>query len=208
VLEVRSRPSAELAELGPAARRTTAAELPSDDSRFRASFDAVIALHALEQIDQLDTTIDAVDTALRAGGFLEVEFFSARSLLRWITGKRWTGYDWNDHHSVIDPISLADFMGLRNYRLVRESQISWLYSLVVAVQSLANLLMPWQRNSAYDWLKGRSGGWYGRLWTGVTVLFALPLTLVAVPIEVFGAVVCRGSVVRQLYRKATCAANT
>ena len=208
VLEVRSGPSAQLLDLGRAACRTNAAELPWDDARLRGSFDAVIALHALERIDGLDTTIDVVDAGLHAGGFLEVEFFSARSLIHWMTGRRWTGYDWNDHRSVIDPISLADFMGLRNYRLVHESQMSWLYSPVVAVQSLANLLMPWQRNSAYDWLKGRSGGWYGGLWAGVTVLLAFPLALVAVPIEVLGAVVGRGSVVRQLYRKAACAPDT
>lgn len=182
-------------------RSITTVESLEQSSGTMGSFDGVIALHALERTEKLESALDEIDRRLRPGGFLEIEFFSARSLFLKITGKRWAGYDWLEHCSIANPVGLADFMGLHNYRLVREVQLSWAYAILVAVQSSINVFMPWQRNALYDWLKGRRQKRAERGWGVVSVPLGcvlLPLCLLVEGISVF---LGRGSVARQLYRK-------
>ncbi len=165
------------------------------------AFDGIIALHALERTEKLAGSLEEIDQRLRPGGLFEVEFFSARSLLYQVTGKRWAGYDWAEHHSIANPVGLSDFMGLQNYRLVRESQLSWAYSVLVAVQSFVNVLMPWQRNALYDWLKGRQQRRFDQGWALASVLLGCVLLPLSLLVEVCGALIGRGSVARQRYRK-------
>jgi hypothetical protein len=85
---------------------------------------------------------------------------------------------------------------------VRESSFSPEYSFFVFVQTIANVLLPFQRDSLYRVLRGKersAAGWLAAALTAVLGVALLPLFLIFQPIASLRG---RGCVVAQTFKKA------
>lgn len=101
----------------------------------------------------------------------------------------------------MNPVVLADRLGLANYRLLREEHFSLEYSFFVFAQSIVNALLPFQRDALYRLLRGRSTDQAERVWALASVpLFALLLPLFVLW-QPLASLLRRGCVVRQTFKK-------
>jgi SAM-dependent methyltransferase len=173
-------------------------EIPRD-SRF-----GVISLfHVIEHVQDLKESIDRIVELLLPGGYLILEYPNGNSLLKSLSGQRWFAYDPPNHRFTINPVVMADSFGLLNCRLIQESHHSWEYSFFVFAQTLANILLPNQRDLLYKALLDRS-----RLdaWQKLGALLTLPIFAVALilfPLFQIAAGACgRGCIVRQVFKKS------
>ncbi|MFP6663406.1 MAG: methyltransferase domain-containing protein [Deltaproteobacteria bacterium] len=101
-----------------------------------------------------------------------------------------------------ETLARLDRLGLMNYRWVRESNFSPEYSFFTFVQTIANALLPFQRDSFYRVLRSQSGSTAGWLAAGITVVLGvalLPLFLVYQPITSLRR---RGCMVAQTFKEA------
>ncbi len=165
-------------------------------------FGAISLFHVIEHEDDLAETLARLDRMLLPGGYLVLEYPNARSSLKRTFGWRWFGYDPPHHRLVINPVFLADRLGLMNYRLIRESNFSTEYSFFIFIQTITNALLPFQRDSLYRVLRGKGGSAAGWLAAGITAVLGaalLPLFLIFQPIASLRR---RGCVVAQTFKKA------
>ncbi len=172
------------------------AELPGD-----AAYGVVTLFHVIEHAPDLRRALEQLDRLVLPGGYLILEYPNGNSLLKKLLGWRWFGYDPPHHRLQINPVVLADSLGLKNFRLLRETHFSFEYSFLCFAQSLANLLLPFQRDSFYRWLCGRARSRLGGLWAALSVVIfalAVPLFLAFQPLA---SVLRRGCVVRQVFKK-------
>jgi 2-polyprenyl-3-methyl-5-hydroxy-6-metoxy-1,4-benzoquinol methylase len=164
-------------------------------------FGAVSIFHGIERAAHLGDDLGGIDRALMPGGLLVVEYPNGRSLLRRLLGARWFGFDPPYHRLLVNPRFLADRLGLMNYQLVSERHFSWAYSFFIFGQSLANLLLPFQRDALYHAFFRERLGLCGAL----SVILSLPVFLAALPLFVVfqpcASLVRGGCIVRQVYRK-------
>lgn len=179
-----------------------ASSLPED-----RSYGVVSLFHVVEHTADLSRTLEKLDRLVKPGGYLVLEYPNGRSLLKALLGWRWFGYDPPFHRLQVNPTVLADRLGLENYRLIDEQHFSLEYSFFVFAQSIVNALMPFQRDALYRWLCGRSSGAFERVCAAVSVplfVLLLPLFLLYQPIA---ALLHRGCVVRQVFKKTDIAAD-
>jgi 2-polyprenyl-3-methyl-5-hydroxy-6-metoxy-1,4-benzoquinol methylase len=163
----------------------------------------VITLHhVIEHVSNLQQALNQLDRLLLPGGYLILEYPNGSSLLKRLLGWRWFGYDPPFHRLQINPQFLADYLGMMNYRLLRESHFSMDYSLFIFAQSWVNVLLPFQRDAMYKLLRASKMD----LVEKVSSLLSLPLFLgLAVIFLVYQPLVSLfrcGCVVRQLFKKA------
>jgi len=172
------------------------ASLPDD-----TAYGVVTLFHVVEHTENLSRTIDRLDRLVLPGGYLILEYPNGSSLLKGLLGWRWFGYDPPFHRLQVNPTVLADRLGLKNYRLVREEHFALEYSFFIFAQSLTNLLLPFQRDALYRWLRRRGGGAAERVWALLSVplfVLLLPLFLLYQPLV---SLLRRGCVVRQVFKK-------
>ncbi|MFN8601237.1 MAG: class I SAM-dependent methyltransferase [Candidatus Binatia bacterium] len=161
----------------------------------------VTMFHVVEHTPNLSRTLAKLDRLVRPGGYLVLEYPNGRSLLKKALGWRWFGYDPPYHRLQVNPVVLADRLGLANYRLLREEHFSLEYSFFVFAQSIVNALLPFQRDALYRLLRGRSTDSAERVWALASVpLFALLLPLFVLW-QPLASLLRRGCVVRQTFKK-------
>ncbi|MBU1693119.1 MAG: class I SAM-dependent methyltransferase [Verrucomicrobia bacterium] len=161
----------------------------------------VALIHVVELFDEAGEAIQALEDLVAPGGYAYLEFPNSRSWLKRLLKWRWFGYDPPNHKYVIDPLSLSDRLGLRNYRLVRESTFAAEHSFFIFAQSLINALFPFQRDALFSCLTGKTSS-MGQV---IMALLSLPLVLLLLPIfalyQPLASLFRSGCVVRQLYKK-------
>ncbi|MBM4247284.1 MAG: class I SAM-dependent methyltransferase, partial [Deltaproteobacteria bacterium] len=161
----------------------------------------VTLFHVVEHTPNLSRTLAKLDRLVRPGGYLVLEYPNGRSLLKKALGWRWFGYDPPYHRLQVNPVVLADRLGLLNYRLLREEHFSLEYSFFIFAQSIVNALLPFQRDALYRLLRGRSTDDAERVWALASVpLFVLLLPLFAL-YQPLASWLRRGCVVRQTFKK-------
>ena len=171
-------------------------EIPSEEP-----FGLVTLFHVIEHLPDLQRSIDHIIDLVRPGGYLVLEYPNARSWLKRLTGVRWFAYDPPFHLSQINPVVLSDVLGLRNFRLVKETYFSLEYSFFVFAQTAANLLLPFQRDAFYRMLRKEKLAVHEYIGAAITLpLFALALIPYAI-YQPVASLMRRGCIVRQIYRK-------
>jgi 2-polyprenyl-3-methyl-5-hydroxy-6-metoxy-1,4-benzoquinol methylase len=162
----------------------------------------ITLFHVVEHAADLKSALADIDRLLLPGGYLVLEYPSARSLLEGLLGSRWFGFDPPHHRLLINPVFLSDRLGLDAYRLIHESHLSLEYSWFIFAQSLANLLLPFQRDGVYRLLARRPTTWREKL----GALLSLPVFAVSAPIfllyQPLVSLLKRGCVVRQVFKKS------
>jgi hypothetical protein len=150
----------------------------------------------------LQASLESLDRLLLPGGFLILQYPNSRSLLKRALGSRWFGYDPPYHRVQINPVFLADRLGLEAYRLLRESHLTIEYSFFTFAQSLANALLPFQRDSVYRLLTRPSTSLREKLGG----LLSLPVFAIAALLfpahQLVASLLNRGCIVRQVFQKA------
>lgn len=165
-------------------------------------FGLITLFHVIEHVESLREALRGLDELLLPGGYLVLEYPSARSWLKRLFGWRWFGYDPPHHRRWNDPVFLADRLGLANYRLVSEKNFSLEYSYFVFVQTIANVLLPFQRDALYRRLRGGRLGpieWLAAVVTALLAVILLPVFAVYQPLASLGR---SGCVVRQVFKKS------
>lgn len=171
-------------------------------------FGLLSLFHMIESADDLDRTFQEADRLLLPGGYLVLEYPNSRSLLRRVFGWRWFGYDPPHHRLVNNPVSLADRLGLANYRMVAQSHFSVEYSFLSFAQTIANVLLPFQRDAFFGMLLGRRQGSLEKflaVLTAVLAVFLLPLFAIYQPLA---SALGRGCIVRQVFKKGDLVARS
>jgi 2-polyprenyl-3-methyl-5-hydroxy-6-metoxy-1,4-benzoquinol methylase len=174
----------ELSELPPAAR-----------------YGVITLFHVIEHVRDIDALLRRVDALLLPGGYLLLEYPNSESLLKRLFKWRWLGYDPPYHRLIVNPRILTDDLGLRNYRLVKERHFSIEYSFFIFAQTLANALLPFQRDALYRLVRGQhlGGGAFA------AALFSVPVFALALPLfvgyQLVAGLLRRGCVVQQVFRK-------
>lgn len=165
-------------------------------------FAVVTLFHVIEHFDNLADSLERIDKLLLPGGYLILEYPSARSVLKSLLKWRWFAYDPPHHRLQINPDILSDTLGLNNYRPIYESNFSLEYSFFVFAQSITNLLFPFQRDSFYRALLNSENLSLFNIFmalASVPVFIAcLPLFLLYQPLVSF---FYRGCIVRQVFKK-------
>lgn len=165
-------------------------------------FGLITVFNVIEHVESLRDALEQLDDRLLPGGYLVLEYPNARSWLKRLFGWRWFGYDPPYHRRLTNPVFLADRLGIANYRLVRESGFSPEYSYFVFLQTIANTLMPFQRDSLYKKLRGEGLGVVGWLSAILTVLLAVFLLPIFVIYQPFASLARSGCVTRQVFKKS------
>jgi 2-polyprenyl-3-methyl-5-hydroxy-6-metoxy-1,4-benzoquinol methylase len=190
-------------EMAEAAKKLGADVMLADvlDVPLERQFGIVTLFHVIEHVRNLRLALDHLDKLLLPGGYLILEYPNGRSLLKRVFQRRWFGYDPPYHRLQINPRILADNMGLRNYRLIGESHFSLEYSFFIFAQTMANALLPFQRDALYRLLQRRDLTMIERWSAYVTVLILVvsaPLFLIYQPIA---SLLRMGCIVRQIFKK-------
>ncbi len=191
-------------ESGPGAgdppdEKTVVADLP--DITAPAAYGMATLFHVVEHVGDLHAALANIDRLLLPGGYLILEYPNSRSLLKTLLGSRWFGYDPPHHRLLINPVYLADRLGLHSYRLVRESHLSLEYSYFIFAQSLANAVLPFHRDGLYRMLTSRSTSLLEKIGAIVSLpVFALAAAAFVV-YQPLAALLKRGCVVQQIFQK-------
>ncbi len=158
--------------------------------------------HVVEHLDDLQAALTEVDRMILPSGYLVLEYPSSRSAMKKLLGSRWFGYDPPHHRLVINPVFLADYLGLNAFRLIRESHFSPEYSFFIFAQSLANALLPFQRDGLYRVLSSRPTS----ISEKIGAILSVPVFIVAAVLfpvyQPLASLFKRGCVVRQVFKKA------
>ncbi len=165
------------------------------------TYGVVTLFHVIEHTENLSRALERLDRIVMPGGYVVLEYPNSRSLLKATLGASWFGYDPPYQRLQVNPVVLADRLGLANYRLLHEEHFSLEYSFFIFAQSIVNALLPFQRDALYRLLRGRSTDSTERVWALASVpLFALllPLFVLFQPIASW---LRRGCVVRQTFKK-------
>ena len=164
-------------------------------------YGVVTLFHVIEHVREVDALLRRIDELLLPGGYLLLEYPNSESLLKRLFKWRWMGYDPPYHRLIVNPQILTDDLGLRNYRLVKERHFSMEYSFFIFAQTLANALLPFQRDALYRLVRGQE------LEAGAiaSALLSIPVFALAVPLFVgyqfVAGLMKRGCVVQQVFRK-------
>jgi SAM-dependent methyltransferase len=158
--------------------------------------------HVVEHVDDLHAALAEVDQIILPGGYLVLEYPSSRSLIKRLLGSRWFGYDPPHHRLLINPVFLSDYLGLHSFRLIRESHFSPEYSFFIFAQSLANALLPFQRDGLYRMLSSRPTSVAEKLGAALSLpVFAVAAVLFPL-YQPLASLLKRGCVVLQVFKKA------
>ncbi|MCX5815373.1 MAG: methyltransferase domain-containing protein [Proteobacteria bacterium] len=166
-----------------------------------ARYGVVAMIHLIELFEEVSDAIRILDDMVAPGGYAYLEFPNSRSILKKVLRWRWFGYDPPMHRYVLDPLSLADQLGMRNYRLIRESHFAPEYSFYIFAQIIINTVFPFQRDALFDWLLNKETSGIKGIMTLLSLLLMpllLPLFLMYQPLA---SLLRRGCVTCQLYRK-------
>lgn len=184
------------AELGADVKRVDLLDLPED-----MTYGMITLFHVVEHIEHLQPALTRIDKLLMPGGYLILEYPNGNSFLKNLMHWRWFGYDPPYHRLQINPEFLTDHLGLKNYRLLRESHFSLDYSFFIFAQSCTNVLLPFQRDALYRLLCGRTQNLLDKL---AAVISIPPFAVFVVAFVVYQPVVSlfrRGCIVRQVFKK-------
>jgi 2-polyprenyl-3-methyl-5-hydroxy-6-metoxy-1,4-benzoquinol methylase len=165
-------------------------------------FGMATLFHVVEHVDDLQAALAEVDRRILPGGYLVLEYPSARSWIKKLLGSRWFGYDPPHHRLLINPVFLSDRLGLAAFRLIREDHFSPEYSYFIFAQSLANALLPFQRDGLYRMLSSRPTSPAEKIGAALS-LPVFVVSAILYPIYQPLASLCkRGCVVLQIFKKA------
>lgn len=192
------------AETGPAAKGLEEDTVVGDPPGLELSqrFGMATLFHVVEHVDDLQAALAEVDQLILPGGYLVLEYPSSRSLVKRLLGWRWFGYDPPYHRLLINPVFLSDYLGLNAFRLIRESHFSPEYSFFIFAQSLANALLPFQRDGLYRMLSSRPTSVPEKIGAALSVpVFAVAAVLFPI-YQPLASLLKRGCVVLQVFKKA------
>jgi 2-polyprenyl-3-methyl-5-hydroxy-6-metoxy-1,4-benzoquinol methylase len=173
-------------------------EIPAD-----RPYGIVTLFHVVEHLADLPRALDHITKLVQPGGFLVLEYPNERSLLKSLTGMRWFAYDPPYHRHQINAVTMADVLGLRNLRMIRETHFSLEYSPFVFAQTLCNVLLPFQRDAFYHVLLRRRLKGADTLGVLLSVPLFLSSLIMFIPFQILAGLLGRGCIVRQVYRKMT-----
>ncbi|GEM_PF-505359 len=191
----------DLAELQAGGREVRCLGLPEWLAAPAQSCAVVALFHVIELAPEVDMVLDRLDAAVAHGGHVLLEYPNSGSWLKRAFRWRWFGYDPPNHRHIVDSRKLCDRMGLRNYHLVRERHFAPEYSFFIFIQTLINVLLSFQRDALYRWLRGVGTSPVDRAAAWLSIPLAVLLAPLFVIYQPLASWFRRGCVVQQVYRR-------
>jgi len=164
------------------------------------SFDVITLFHVLEHLTEPKASLAKIHTLLRENGLLVIEVPNRASWQARLTGGTWFNLDVPRHVFHFTPRSLTMLLEQSGFRVEHISHYSRIYSLYGLAQSILNM-MTQRGNILFDMLNGKLS-FTNRAAQGVkvsdmllTILFAVPATLIAVPLTILESLFKQGGII-------------